>query len=78
MSPRPRRSANNLAGADGKRAWIWPSRPGHGPAGRRDCQDRRRIHNKKPRKKFVGARTEEYALAAYLDAWKQKIERIGT
>ena len=35
-------------------------------------------YSKKPRKKFVGARTEEYALAAYLDAWKQKIERIGT
>lgn len=35
-------------------------------------------YNKRPRKKFVGARTEEYALAAYLDAWKQKIERVGT
>ena len=35
-------------------------------------------YNKRPRKKFVGARTEEYALASYLDAWKQKIERIGT
>ena len=35
-------------------------------------------YNKRPRKKFVGARTEEYGLAAYLDAWKQKIERIGT
>lgn len=35
-------------------------------------------YSKKPRKKFVGARTEEYVLAAYLDAWKQKIERIGT
>lgn len=35
-------------------------------------------YSKRPRKKFVGARTEEYALAAYLDAWKQKIERIGT
>lgn len=35
-------------------------------------------YNKRPRKKFVGARTEEYRLAAYLDAWKQKIERIGT
>ena len=35
-------------------------------------------YNKRPRKKFVGARTEEYSLAAYLDAWKQKIERIGT
>ena len=35
-------------------------------------------YNKRPRKKFVGARTEEYALAGYLDAWRQKIERIGT
>jgi len=35
-------------------------------------------YNKRPRKKFVGARAQEYALAAYLDAWKQKIERIGT
>lgn len=35
-------------------------------------------YNKRPRKKFVGARTEEYALASYLDAWRQKIERIGT
>lgn len=35
-------------------------------------------YSKRPRKKFVGARTEEYSLAAYLDGWKQKIERIGT
>lgn len=35
-------------------------------------------YSKRPRKKFVGARAEEYRLAAYLDAWKQKIERIGT
>ncbi len=35
-------------------------------------------YSKKPRKKFVGARAEEYGLAAYLDAWKNKIERIGT
>lgn len=35
-------------------------------------------YSRRPRKKFVGARTQEYALAAYLDGWKQKIERIGT
>jgi len=35
-------------------------------------------YNKRPRKKFVGARAEEYALAAYLEAWRQKVERIGT
>lgn len=35
-------------------------------------------YNKRPQKKFVGARAQEYGLAAYFDAWKQKIERIGT
>lgn len=35
-------------------------------------------YNKRPRKKFIGGRTEEYGLASYFDAWKQKIERIGT
>ena len=35
-------------------------------------------YQKKPRKKFIGASTQEYGLATYLDAWKQKIERIGT
>lgn len=35
-------------------------------------------YNKRPRKKIIGTRTEEYGLATYLDAWKQKIERIGT
>jgi len=35
-------------------------------------------YNKRPRKKIVTTRTEEYALAPYFDAWKQKIERIGT
>ena len=35
-------------------------------------------YNKRPRKMFVGARTQEYGLASYFEAWKQKIERIGT
>jgi len=35
-------------------------------------------YNKRPQKKFIGARTKEYRLAPYFDAWKQKIERIGT
>jgi len=35
-------------------------------------------YNKRPQKKFVGARAQEYALAPYFDAWKQKVERIGT
>jgi protein TonB len=35
-------------------------------------------YNKRPRKKFIGARTEEYRFAQYIEDWRQKIERIGT
>lgn len=31
----------------------------------------------RPRKKFVNARTREYKYAAYMDAWRAKVERIG-
>jgi protein TonB len=34
-------------------------------------------YNKRPRKKFIGARTEEYRYAQYIEDWRQKIERIG-
>ena len=34
-------------------------------------------YNKRPRKKFIGARTEEYIAAQYLEDWRQKVERIG-
>lgn len=32
---------------------------------------------KRPRKKFVSANTKEYAYAAYVSAWVQRIQRIG-
>jgi protein TonB len=35
-------------------------------------------YNKRPRKKNVGARAEQYALANYIETWRRKIERIGT
>jgi len=34
-------------------------------------------YNKPPRKLFIGARTEEYVPAQYLEDWRQKVERIG-
>ncbi len=34
-------------------------------------------YNKRPRKKFIGARTSEYGPAMYVEGWRQKIERIG-
>ncbi len=39
----------------------------------RDVDD----YNKRPRKKFVGARTREYRFAQYIEDWRQKVERIG-
>ncbi|HEX5125398.1 MAG TPA: TonB family protein [Rhodocyclaceae bacterium] len=40
----------------------------------RDLQE----YNQRPRKKFIGARTEEYRFAQYEDDWRHKIQRIGT
>lgn len=35
-------------------------------------------YNKRPRKKFIGTRAEEYRFAQYIENWRQKIERVGT
>lgn len=34
-------------------------------------------YQKRPRKKFVNARTQEYRDAVYMEAWRAKVERIG-
>ncbi len=34
-------------------------------------------YQKRPRHTFLNARTEEYKYAAYMDAWRAKVERIG-
>ncbi|HCA26919.1 MAG TPA: energy transducer TonB [Betaproteobacteria bacterium] len=31
----------------------------------------------RPRTRFIGAHTREYALALYTDSWRQKVERVG-
>jgi protein TonB len=40
---------------------------------RRDYQ----AYQERPKRKFVGARAQEYRFAQYVDSWRQKIERIG-
>lgn len=35
-------------------------------------------YNQRPRRKFIGASAKEVNYAAYLEAWRQKIERLGT
>ena len=34
-------------------------------------------YQKQPRRKFIGARTQEYRFAQYIEDWRVKIERIG-
>ena len=35
------------------------------------------FYQKMPRRKFVGARTQEYRFAQYIEDWRVKVERIG-
>jgi protein TonB len=34
-------------------------------------------YQKRPKRKFIGARTKEYRFAMYVESWRQKVERIG-
>lgn len=34
-------------------------------------------YQKRPKRKFVGARAKEYKYALYVDTWRQKVEKIG-
>lgn len=35
-------------------------------------------YNRRPRKKFIGTRADEYRFAQYVEEWRQKVERVGT
>jgi protein TonB len=35
------------------------------------------LYEKMPRRKFIGARTQEYRYAQYVEDWRAKVERIG-
>ncbi len=35
------------------------------------------LYEKMPRRKFIGARTQEYRYAQYVEDWRGKVERIG-
>ena len=35
-------------------------------------------YQKRPRRKFLGARTQEYRFARYIEDWRVKVERVGT
>jgi periplasmic protein TonB len=35
------------------------------------------MYEKMPRRKFIGARTQEYRFAQYVEDWRAKVERVG-
>ena len=35
-------------------------------------------YQKRPRRRFLGARTQEFRFARYIEDWRQKVERVGT
>ena len=34
-------------------------------------------YQKRPRRRFVGARTQEFRFARYIEDWRAKVERVG-
>ena len=34
-------------------------------------------YQKRPKRKFIGGRTKEYRYALYVEAWRQKVEKVG-
>lgn len=42
-----------------------------------ELRDRNQAYAKRPRKKFISANTKEYAYAAYMRGWVDRVERIG-
>lgn len=40
-------------------------------------EQRQQAYAQKSREKTITARTQEYRYAAYMDAWRQKVERVG-
>lgn len=34
-------------------------------------------YQKRPKRKFIGARVQEYRFATYIESWRQKVERVG-
>jgi len=42
-----------------------------------ELERRTELHARRPRRKRISASTQEYKYAAYLEAWRRKVERIG-
>jgi len=70
-APKPQAQSPQVSGADLRDSALMLARM--------EAQIARQIeeYNKRPRKHFVGARAKETRFAQYVEAWRQKVERIG-
>lgn len=42
-----------------------------------ELDEKLKAYAKRPRRKFISAQTREYKYAAYMEAWRAKVERVG-
>ena len=42
-----------------------------------ELQQKLELHARRPRRKFISANTKEFRFAAYMEAWRAKVERVG-
>jgi periplasmic protein TonB len=42
-----------------------------------EIQQKLESHSQRPRRKFISASTRDYKYAAYMEAWRAKVERVG-
>ncbi len=86
VAPAPAPTTATVA-EDGPAAPPLPARdPGAAPpAGRSatlaalgaELERKLREYPRRPRRKWISARTREHRFAAYMDAWRRKVERVG-
>lgn len=70
-TPKPQTQSPQVSGVDLRDSALMLARM--------EAQIARQIeeYNKRPRKRFVGARAKETRFAQYVESWRQKVERIG-
>jgi len=42
-----------------------------------ELQQKLELRARRPRRKFISANTKEFRFAAYMEAWRAKVERVG-
>ena len=71
------RAAARTGGANAQRRGAPAAAPVATRSWRPSLDRQQRAYAKIPREKFITARTREYKYAAYMEAWRRKVEAVG-